>query len=90
MDKSVCQDIRLIRKRLKLTQQQFASELGVAISSAVRWESTREPALPELASIYRFVCDRGMVEQAKPLKNALEKRLGLTVSYINSKAYAAT
>jgi transcriptional regulator with XRE-family HTH domain len=40
-----------------MTQQQFAVHLGVAITTAARWETSRPPSGPTLAALIHFAKD---------------------------------
>jgi putative transcriptional regulator len=52
-------EIKQMRQKLGLSQQKFATELGVGIASVFRWESGRsEPsplALEKLRELYRKI-----------------------------------
>ncbi len=43
------QDIRNLRQRLNLSQQELASRLGVAVATVHRWETGKNPIPPYLA-----------------------------------------
>ena len=38
---ALCDDIKLIRQKLFLSQEEFADELGVALSTVNRWETNK-------------------------------------------------
>jgi len=56
----VGQVVRSVRKRLGLTQQEFAGKLGVALPTVSRWETKRHrPSRLALDKIAAFLQDMG-------------------------------
>ena len=53
-------DVRLIRRRLDLTHEQLARELGVTVSSANHWENGRRMSRLASAAVERFVASHGL------------------------------
>ena len=54
-------EIKRIRQRSFLTQQEFANAIGVAFSNVNRWESGRsEPNLKAMKSINTFCVDNNI------------------------------
>jgi len=51
-------NIRLIREKLKLTQEQFARKIGVAFCTVNRWEKGRSNpsklAMKEILKLYKI------------------------------------
>ena len=55
------EEIKRIRQRSFLTQQDFAEEIGVAFSTVNRWESGRaKPNLKAMKSINSFCLDNNI------------------------------
>ncbi|MQQ01617.1 helix-turn-helix domain-containing protein [Streptococcus mitis] len=55
------EEIKRIRQRSFLTQQDFAKEIGVAFSTVNRWESGRaKPNLKAMKSINAFCLDNNI------------------------------
>ena len=55
------EEIKRIRQRSFLTQQDFAEEIGVAFSTVNRWESGRaKPNLKAMKSINAFCLDNNI------------------------------
>jgi DNA-binding transcriptional regulator YiaG len=47
-----CKRIKAVRKRLKLSQEEFAQELGVSFTTVNRWENGK--TLPSKLAMARF------------------------------------
>lgn len=61
MRMSFPEEIKRIRQRSFLTQQDFAEEIGVAFSTVNRWESGRaKPNLKAMKSINAFCLDNNI------------------------------
>ncbi len=61
MRMSFPEEIKRIRQRSFLTQQDFAEEIGVAFSTVNRWESGRaKPNLKAMKSINSFCLDNNI------------------------------
>jgi DNA-binding helix-turn-helix protein len=61
MRMSFPEEIKRIRQRSFLTQQDFAKEIGVAFSTVNRWESGRaKPNLKAMKSINAFCLDNNI------------------------------
>lgn len=53
--------VKEIRERLKMTQQEFAEVIGVAMSSVANWENKRrEPSRLAVQSIEELLTIKGM------------------------------
>ena len=76
------EEIKRIRQRSFLTQQDFAEEIGVAFSTVNRWESGRaKPNLKAMKSINAFCLDNNIsyetIEEAW-LDYKIEKQENIT------------
>jgi DNA-binding helix-turn-helix protein len=61
MSMSFPEEIKRIRQRSFLTQQDFAEEIGVSFSTVNRWESGRaKPNLKAMKSINAFCLDNNI------------------------------
>jgi len=66
-------DVRAIRGKLGMTQEQFAQEFGFSVNTLRHWEhGKRVPEGPTRA--YLLVIDRAPKAVRKALKGGLEKR----------------
>src|SRR5579884_1076946 len=75
----VTRAVRHVRDALGLTQQEFASRLGMAISSVVRYELSRPPKGKVLARFRRFAQEHGLDEYADVFRHALAIELDMKV-----------
>lgn len=61
MQMNFSEEIKKIRQRSFLTQQEFAKKIGVAFSTVNRWESGRaKPNLKAMKSINTFCLDNNI------------------------------
>jgi transcriptional regulator with XRE-family HTH domain len=77
-DTAVRKAVLDLRHRLGQTQQQFATSLGIAISTAVRYKLTRTPQGKMLAKLARLAIENGFDEEAYLFLDLLFKELGFT------------
>lgn len=68
-----------LRKRLGDTQQQFAGRLGMAISTVVRYELSRQPRGSAIAKLERLALQHGFKEEAGIFRKSLYKEFGITL-----------
>src|SRR5215831_17662818 len=68
--------VRKLRLALGDTQQQFASRLGLAIATVVRYEHNRPPKAKALARLEQVACEKGLEEYAAAFRRALNMDLG--------------
>lgn len=73
--------VKALRVRLDDTQQAFAQRLGLAISTVVRYESTRAPRGKALALLYKLAIDNGMHDVGMMFHMAMISELGAVSSY---------
>ena len=69
--------VREFRRALGDTQQSFAARLGLAISTVVRYESTRAPGGAALAQLAKAAGENGLDNYGQEFMGALAKELGL-------------
>ena len=72
----VTEAVKTLRLHLGDTQQSFATRLGLAISTAVRYESTRAPRGRALAQLYDVAKQHGCDAAAQVFHGALAKEMG--------------
>jgi len=71
----ITQAVRNLRVALGDTQQSFAHRLGMAISTVVRYESTRPPRGKVLVQFERLARKHGLKEIAFIFRGAFEEGL---------------
>jgi transcriptional regulator with XRE-family HTH domain len=71
--------VRELRESLGLTQQEFAHRLNKAISTVIRYETTREPRGKALIELAEFASANGRADLSRELVGALERELGTGV-----------
>ncbi len=82
MKSSVVTDaVRMLRKGLGDTQQQFALRLRTALRTVARYETTRPPSGKTLAQLIAIARDSGFIEYAAIFNAALQEELGVTDTY---------
>jgi transcriptional regulator with XRE-family HTH domain len=69
--------IRALRKHVGKTQQIFATELGISISSLNNYERKRTPEPKQLFRFERAALDSGRGDLAEVFRDALVKSLGV-------------
>lgn len=74
-DRQVLEAVRNLRKALGDTQQSFAQRLGLAISTVVRYESTRPPKGTALAQLIQVARENDLPEIAQLFAEALASEL---------------
>jgi transcriptional regulator with XRE-family HTH domain len=84
---TVTEAVRLLRRSLGDTQQQFAQRLGMAISTVVRYESTRPPRGKVLAKLYQLAIDNGLSRVASMFHLALSAELGESPIWLRELHY---
>jgi transcriptional regulator with XRE-family HTH domain len=72
--------VKSLRHALGDTQQGFAHRLGLAISTVVRYESTRPPKGRALEQLAQVAEQAGLDAEAGAFRNALVQELGLTIT----------
>lgn len=73
----IARTVRQLRLALGDTQQQFAERMGWAISTAVRYETTRAPRGRALADLARMAIARGWDDIASVFRMTLAEELGI-------------
>jgi transcriptional regulator with XRE-family HTH domain len=68
--------VKTLRLRLGDTQQRFATRLGLAIATVVRYETTRPPHGEALSRLYRLAVDNQLHDVAGMFRQALLAELG--------------
>lgn len=68
--------VKQLRLRLGDTQQRFANRLNLAISTVVRYESTRPPKGKALSQLYQLAVDSDLWDVAFMFRRAVEADLG--------------
>ena len=68
---TVPQAVRQLRIKLGDTQQQFAQRLGLAISTVVRYESTRSPRAGVLSKLYKVAVENELHDVAGMFNQAI-------------------
>jgi transcriptional regulator with XRE-family HTH domain len=76
---TITEAVKALRIALGCTQQEFAQRLGLAISTVVRYESTRAPRGEALAKLVRLANDSGLVHIAEMFRYAINSDAGLKV-----------
>ena len=64
--------VKQLRLRLGDTQQRFANRLNLAISTVVRYESTRPPKGKALSQLYQLAVDSDLWDVAFMFRRAVE------------------
>jgi transcriptional regulator with XRE-family HTH domain len=73
---TVNEAVRALRKHVGKTQQIFATELGISISSLNNYERKRTPEPKQLFRFERAAIDSGRGDLAEVFRDALVKSLG--------------
>ncbi len=76
----LCRAVRSLREAMGETQQQFATRLHIAISTAVRYERSRPPRGEALATFLNLAVTIGESEIAEVFRGALSGQLGYQVN----------
>jgi transcriptional regulator with XRE-family HTH domain len=76
----LCEAVRALRLALGDTQQQFANRLEMAISTVVRYESTRAPRGEALSKLYHLAVEKGYLRVASMFEMALLAEMGRPVT----------
>jgi transcriptional regulator with XRE-family HTH domain len=74
---TVNEAVYALRKHVGKTQQIFATELGISISSLNNYERQRGPEPKQLFRFERAAIDAGRLDLAQIFRAALEKSLGV-------------
>jgi transcriptional regulator with XRE-family HTH domain len=74
--------VRSLRKDLGKTQQVFATELGMSISSLVNYERDRIPEPKQLCRFFWAARDAGREDLAQIFKKAILKSLGMSADQV--------
>jgi transcriptional regulator with XRE-family HTH domain len=72
----VTEAVKALRLHLNDTQQSFAARTGLAISTAVRYETTRPPKGRALARLYDLARQHDCDKVAEIFHNALAEEMG--------------
>jgi DNA-binding transcriptional regulator YiaG len=75
----IMDSVRKLRRALDETQPVFAKRLGIAMSSLVRYESTRQPHGAVLAHLTRIAEEHHQPEYARIFRKALADEIGTQV-----------
>lgn len=78
----VSEGIRNLRIAIGDTQQQFANRLDLAMSTVVRYESSREPRGTELARFWRLAMEQRLPEYAEVFAKAMGEELEMRAERI--------
>src|SRR5262245_33452092 len=78
---TVNQAVRSLRKHVKKTQQRFATELDISISSLNNYERRRIPEPKQLLAFLRAAQDAGRDDLVTVFHGALHEALGIAVSW---------
>lgn len=70
--------VKSMRAELGISQQEFATRLGLSIRAIVNYEKDRTPEGPMLARLHQFAAKNGFKEQAYLFWDAMTKELGET------------
>jgi transcriptional regulator with XRE-family HTH domain len=73
---TLTETVKALRLTLGDTQQQFAQRMGMAISTVVRYESTRAPRGEALAKLYRVALENGLSHIAAMFQAVVIGELG--------------
>src|SRR5215831_6038074 len=80
MKRNIYQAVRELRKTLGLSQQAFATELGLSIRAVVNYEKDRAPTARALAQLEKLARDSEHPELARIFRDALGNELGFGMS----------
>jgi transcriptional regulator with XRE-family HTH domain len=80
MEANLSEAVKELRKILGLSQQAFATELGMSIRAVVNYEKDRAPAAKALAQLEKLASEHEQSELARTFRNALGTQLGLSTS----------
>jgi transcriptional regulator with XRE-family HTH domain len=80
-DKPLTEVVRDFRLALGDTQQSFAARLNLAISTVVRYESTRPPKGKALSQFYKAAVKERRYDFAEAFAGALAREIGALVSF---------
>ena len=72
--------VKELRKALSLSQQAFATKLGLSIRAIVNYEKDRAPTARALAQLEKLAADNDQPELARLFADALAGQLGLGMS----------
>jgi transcriptional regulator with XRE-family HTH domain len=79
-DTAVTETVKKLRLAVGDTQQQFAHRMGLAISTVVRYESTRPPKGRALAGFVELATASNLPDLAKVLNDALLEEIGVSLA----------
>jgi transcriptional regulator with XRE-family HTH domain len=77
---NIHESVRDLRKALALSQQSFATELGMSIRAVVNYERDRAPSARALAQLEKLAAENEQPELARIFGDALARQLGLGLS----------
>jgi transcriptional regulator with XRE-family HTH domain len=80
MEPNIHGAVRELRKALSLSQQAFATQLGMSIRAVVNYEKDRSPTARALAQLERLAAETHHPELARTFRQALGSQLGLGMS----------
>jgi transcriptional regulator with XRE-family HTH domain len=72
--------VKELRKTLGMSQQAFATKLGMSIRAIVNYEKDRAPAAKALAQLEKLASEHEQPELARTFRDALGTQLGLGTS----------
>jgi transcriptional regulator with XRE-family HTH domain len=85
---TVTECVKALRIALDDTQQEFAQRLGLAISTVVRYESTRAPRGVALMKLTRLAGDNGLVHIVEMFRYAISSDAGLELKSLEDRISA--
>jgi transcriptional regulator with XRE-family HTH domain len=80
MEPNINGAVRELRKALSLSQQAFATQLGMSIRAVVNYEKDRLPTARALAQLEKLAADTHHPELARTFRDALGSELGFGTS----------
>jgi transcriptional regulator with XRE-family HTH domain len=80
MKPNTCESVKSLRHSLGLSQQAFATKLGLSIRAVVNYEKDRAPSAKALARLEKLATDNEEPALARIFRDALGKELGLGMS----------
>jgi transcriptional regulator with XRE-family HTH domain len=86
---TVTQAVRQLRIKLGDTQQEFAQRLGLAISTVVRYESTRPPRPGVLKRYYALAVENNLYDVAAMFQEAIVGQVAIAPSLLKLGALAS-
>jgi transcriptional regulator with XRE-family HTH domain len=80
MERNIYEAVKELRHALGLSQQAFATQLGLSIRAVVNYEKDRAPTARALAQLEKLASDNDHSELARIFRDALGSELGFGMS----------